>query len=144
MAVKIICCKNQICRTDQLDLTRLKSDLKKANQEFIQILDLCLNVEKVNLIYGDLVICGCDEKVIKSRLEENGKKIVFAPIREECLWVYEEGEACYRQVLLQIKLALNRLKFKRKNDKLPLISFNEKINKYLEIVDGIGPNPFKV
>ena len=97
MAVKIIFCKNQRCRTDQLDLTRFRCDLKKANQEFIELPDLCINVEKVNLIYGDLVICGCDEKVFKSRLEKSGKKIVFAPIREESLWLYQDREAGYRQ-----------------------------------------------
>ncbi|KJS84382.1 MAG: hypothetical protein JM58_11090 [Peptococcaceae bacterium BICA1-8] len=144
MAIKIICCKNQRCKTDQLDLTRLKSDLKRPNLELVQILDLCINLKKINLIYDDLVICGCDEKVIKSRLEVNRKKIVFAPIREECLWLYQDREACYKQVILQIKLALNRLKFIRKNDKEPLKSFNEKISHYIEIIDAIGPNPFKV
>lgn len=143
MVVKIVCCKNQGCQTDQLDLTRLKHDMKRKNLEFIQIPDLCINLEKINSIFDDLVICGCDEKIFNSRLDGNGKKIVFAPIREECLWLYRDGEICYKHVLLQIKLALNCLKFKRRNDKILLNSFSEKIDEYVKVVSEIGPNPFK-
>jgi len=143
MAIKIICCKSEVCGTAQVDLVKLKQELKRPSLEFLEIPNLCSSLKEVNTFAGDLILLGCQDKVIMGRLNEKEQRIVFAPIREECTWIYQNEEKLYKEILLQIKLALHRLKFKKQTKCLPLNAFNEKIGQYIQTINGLGPNPFK-
>ncbi|MDK2823881.1 MAG: hypothetical protein PWQ67_1561 [Clostridia bacterium] len=144
MPTRLVFCKSELCGTNKLELKRIKLDFKKANLEFLEMDDLCGNIQEVNKLKGDLVFVGCSGKVIKGKIDESNKRIVFANIREECLWLYNDEETIYREVLLEIRIALHRLKFKKTTERVPLNCFRNKVGKYIEIISEIGPNPFKV
>ncbi|MFZ5942709.1 MAG: hypothetical protein ACOYVD_01240 [Bacillota bacterium] len=139
---KIVFCKSELCGTNKIDLDRLK-DLKKSGFQVIEFNDLCGKLTEVNSLTEDLIIVGCNGKVIKGKVDENNKKIVFADIREQCIWQLSDEETLYKEILLQVRLALHRLKFKKRILGIKLQAFDTKMTNYLNEIQNLGPNPFK-
>lgn len=143
MPNKIVYCKSQKCGTDQIDLFRLKSDFCKVNIELIEVEDFCINHKFLSKVKDDIVFAGCSADIIKNWIIHKNMKIEFADIRELCFWKFQDREIIYKEVILEIKLALNRLKFKKKVVEFPLKSLNEQLDSYIKRISEIGANPFK-
>jgi len=144
MPTKVVFCKNNLCGTDKLDIERLQEQINKTKIDYFEIENLCGNFNVVNQLKSDLIIVGCSGKVIKPKIKEKDKRIVFADVREQCLWVYNDPELLHREILLQIKLAFHRLRFQKKCDYPELNCFNEKVTEYVNLINELGPNPFKM
>jgi heterodisulfide reductase subunit A-like polyferredoxin len=141
---KVVFCKSRKCETDQLDFIQIQKDLNNRKLEFIEVVDLCLNLEEINKLQNNIVLACCSSATFKNKIDENNRNVVFAMLRESCIWRYQDKEIMHNEALLEIKLALNRLRFKNRSVAPPLKSFNKKMDTYIKKIHEIGPNPFKV
>lgn len=136
-------CKSKKCETDQLDICRIQKDLNNKKLEFIEVVNLCTNLEEINKFQDNIVLACCSSDIINNKIDENGKTVVFAMIRE-LFWKYQDREVIHNEALLEIRLALNRLRFKKRRVGFPLKSFNKQLDTYIKNIHDIGPNPFKI